>query len=373
MKIDWKKEISLPKRRREGSTSKPSRRSINGPDISVPKPLADLYADLRDRRLLPVVGLLIVAIIAAPILLSGKGGHEEPIPEVGAIPTAEGGASQGDFSVVPAATGLRDYKKRLAHREALNPFRQPHGATQAPTSPEGESAASGQSGEPGSESGSSESGGEPRASSSFESGEETVTVEVGGVTKEVPVSTVEKESEKENGKETAGGKKPAHHEASEPTEAESTPAEEKTETSTPGESSTPKSPAHPDEPSNGGSGDKGSDSTPAAQPEVVGFTIAAEVGFVPHTSEKTKIAPMTKLPNAKHPVVLYLGLSKDHKRALFLMTSNVTAYYGGHCALDKQACQLVEVKPGKGVTFAYGYGDSRYKVHLKRIVPTVKG
>src|SRR6185503_11944169 len=105
---------------------------------------------------------------------------------------------------------------------------------------------------------------------------------------------------------------------------------------------------------------------------VVGYAIDAEAGFVPKTTEKTGIAPMTKLPNKKHPLVLFIGLSQNHKRALFLMTSNVTAYYGGHCALDKQACQLVEVAPGKGIIFSAGYGNTRYKLHLKRIVPVVK-
>ncbi len=39
--------------------------------------------------------------------------------------------------------------------------------------------------------------------------------------------------------------------------------------------------------------------------------------------------------------------------------------------VDKQACQLLELKPGNSATFAYGYGDSRYKLTLKKIVPVV--
>ena len=45
------------------------------PDFKVPAFVSDLYYDLRDRRLLPLVGLVLVAIVAVPFLLSG--GSEE--------------------------------------------------------------------------------------------------------------------------------------------------------------------------------------------------------------------------------------------------------------------------------------------------------
>ena len=49
--------------------------------------LKDLYRDLRDRRLLPVVIALAVAIVAVPFLL---GGGSEPVP-----PTAPAAATSG--------------------------------------------------------------------------------------------------------------------------------------------------------------------------------------------------------------------------------------------------------------------------------------
>jgi hypothetical protein len=318
MKIDWKKKISLPKL---------SRPSLGAPDLHAPKFLSDLYADLRDRHLLPLVALLVVAIIAAPILLSGKGGKEEPAAIAPA--SVEGETKDAGLTVVAAENGLRDYKRRLAHRAALNPFRRP---------PEPESAGGGSTGE--STSSAAGSGAEGESGSTSSSGESVVKTTVGGVTTETigsptsqgPVEQPHRKHHKSSQTESIGG--------------EATEASESTEP-------TPSAAAE----------------TAAVQGEVVGYTIDAEAGFVPTTSEKTGIAPMTKLPNKKHPLVLYMGLSKDHKRALFLMTSNVTAYYGGHCALDKQACQLVEVQPGKGVTFAAGYGETRYKLHLKKIVP----
>jgi hypothetical protein len=398
VKIDLKKEISLPKPRkpslpsapklsRKGGGEKPSRRSMGGPELHAPKFLTDLYADLRDRRLLPLVVLLVAAMIAAPILLPGVGSHEEE--EAAPVVSVSGGeseASDATLTVVPAESGLRDYKKRLAHRAPLNPFRHAPGESASShkegegSKPEGGSSPSGPEGE-------NESG--PSESPTVTFHEETVTKTVGGVTTEVPASVAEpgpveqphKPHHKSNNSEAGESGSEA---ATGPTEsAESKPPAapvETTEPTTPAAPTKPAEPTHtestptesaeasPKESSTTHTASEPAASESAPQP-IVGYTIDAEAGFVPHTTEKTELAPMTKLPNAKHPLVLFMGLSKDHKRALFLMTSNVTAYYGGHCALDKSSCQLVEVQAGKGVTFADGYGESRYKVHLKRIVP----
>ena len=43
---------------------------IKLPDLKVPAPLVDLYYDLRERHLLPLVAVLLVAIVAVPIALS---------------------------------------------------------------------------------------------------------------------------------------------------------------------------------------------------------------------------------------------------------------------------------------------------------------
>lgn len=361
MKVDWKKEIKLPSLRGMGrpSIGSPSRGrpSIGGPELRAPKVLVDLYADLRDRRLLPLVALLLVAIVAAPILLNKKGDSEEA-PALTPAVAAGAEAADATFTVVPAEPGLRDYEKRLRHRTPLDPFRRsPEGRENAAKASNGSSAGVTQTGP-------------TTTGTATGSPEPTATIRIGDVTREVPASSVETVStEPTRAESTKTESGPA-----ESTKTESTPAPEPggTPTAEPHESTLPAStppapPANEAQPSTGSESSKPAEAKPSSA--IVGYTIDAEAGFVPHTAEKTDLAPMTKLPNPKHPLVLYMGLSKDHKRALFLMTSNVTAYYGGHCALDKQSCQLVEVKPGKGITFADGYGETRYKVHLKRIVP----
>jgi len=94
------------------------------PDLRVPPFLRDLFYDLHDRRLLPLVGLVLVAIVAVPILLGGDAEipPEPPAPAPASVSAVDLGA--GDLTVVRAAPGLRDYRKRLSGRGPTDPFKQ---------------------------------------------------------------------------------------------------------------------------------------------------------------------------------------------------------------------------------------------------------
>src|SRR4051794_27814087 len=92
------------------------------PDLKVPAFLVDLYWDLRDRHLLPLVGLAIVAIVAVPFLLSG-GAESESTPGVsslGAPPSPE--SNPTNLTVVQAKPGLRVPGKRLRNDHPTDPF-----------------------------------------------------------------------------------------------------------------------------------------------------------------------------------------------------------------------------------------------------------
>ncbi len=261
MKLELPK-MKMPKRRSGSSAVKP------------PKFAGDLYSDLRDRRLLPLIAVLVVAIAATPFLLGGGGDKSTPRPPVAA--TSSVAPTRASFAVVPAPAVLRDYHKRLAHRQASDPFDNPN----------------------------------------------------------APQAAAEEDGSK-------GG------EGSSETSAEEAPAD-------------------------AGSTEAKTTTKVVVQDQVLGYTIDTRAGFVGYVKPKQGIEPATKLPSAKNPVVVFVGLNKAKTGALFLMSSNVTAYYGkGRCAVDKQACQLLELKPGKSATFAYGYGESRYKVYLHKIVPVI--
>jgi hypothetical protein len=95
-------------------------------ELKVPQVLQDLYLDLRDRRLLPVIALVIVAIAAVPFLL---GESEKPPKPIAPSPGASGpSAREASLTVLPAEPGLREPSKRLAHRAPKNPFNQQYTA-----------------------------------------------------------------------------------------------------------------------------------------------------------------------------------------------------------------------------------------------------
>jgi hypothetical protein len=95
------------------------------PDLKAPAVVADLYYDLRDRRLLPLIALVAVAIVATPFLLGQDSEVTEPPPVPAAIQALKesGGERTATLTVVEAKPGLRDYRKRLRGREPLDPFR----------------------------------------------------------------------------------------------------------------------------------------------------------------------------------------------------------------------------------------------------------
>lgn len=104
--------------------------------------IKDLWRDLRDKRLLPVIALLVVALVAVPVLL---GGDDEAAPTPG-VATAPGSASEAPEAepvVLVDVPTIRDYNERLSQFKRQNPFRQqytdlPKSAQQALEEQEGD-------------------------------------------------------------------------------------------------------------------------------------------------------------------------------------------------------------------------------------------
>jgi hypothetical protein len=277
--------MKLPELKRTKSKPGTTRQGLQPPKI-----FGDLYADLRDRRLLPLVALLVVAIAAVPFLL---GETDKSVPEVPPVQPAKT-RPEASFSVVPASVGLRAYRKRLGYRVARDPFA---------------------------------SGAEKNKSSSQsrakESSEGSASVE-SGATESVESAVAE-------------------------------PLIPSSESSNSGEADSTTTKANV-----------------VVKNQVIGYGVNASLGFIGHVKPRKEIAPMTKLPSPKNPVVVYVGPNDANTGAIFLMTNNVSAFYGGgRCKLGGQVCQLLELKAGKSATFAYGYGEARYKVYLNKVVPLV--
>lgn len=316
--------------------------TVSGP--RVPTFLADIYWDLRDRHLLALVALAIVAIAAVPFLLGG-GSEEQPAVTAGAASgAAELAVQEGEQStlqVVEAHPGLREYSKRLANRTPHNPF-QPKGG---PPSLAGAKLNQ----PPGAESPSAETsaaGGGASGSSTGSAGESVSA--------------------------------PSSHAASSPSSAAASP---------------PSPPASsPPVRSHGGGG--GSTGGPAGAPtqggapttHVTFFTAAIDVrisrsGGRSDSSREAngdakimrKVLPLTPLPGSKEPVVTFMGLSHKGKPLLLVSTHVLSLFGEAKCASGDQICQLLEVEPGFPVTFVYGLNEVHWHVKVLKVEPVVTG
>jgi hypothetical protein len=101
-----------------------------GGNVKMPAFLDDLFYDLRERRLLAPLALLLVAIVAVPFVLGSSSEETGPAAGTGAAVPPVLETSKAKLTVVEAQPGLRDYRKRLAGREPTNPFKQHYAGAQ---------------------------------------------------------------------------------------------------------------------------------------------------------------------------------------------------------------------------------------------------
>jgi hypothetical protein len=253
-------------------------------ELKVPSFLLDLYYDLRDRHLLPLAILLIVAIIVVPIALSRSSGSGDTESSESAIASPSTAGGQSGQLIARSAPGLRDYRRRLARLHAKDPFNQQYT-------------------------------GKGQSSSSSTAGE-------GGSSETPPVTE------------------------------------------------TPES------------------SPPTAQPEgtpgpgkLTYFSYAIDVRVVPGSpqegpSEKSagkatvrhNLPELTMLPGRETPAVIYMGSTRDAKKALMLVSSDVKAIFGdAKCVLGSESCELLAMEPGVPETFVYGGNGRTFKIELLKI------
>ncbi len=288
------------------------------PELKVPDFVADLYWDLRDRHLLPLIALGVVAIAAVPFLL-GAGSETPPAEPAAGAATASAEAEAAEaasLTVVEAKPGLRDYRKRLADRSPTDPFKQRY------TAPSTEGAELGSQTE-----GSSSTAGTVTTSSSGSSTSGTTTTTSSGS----PPST-----SSPSGSPSSGGGDGKPHLTFFTWAIDVRISK---------------------------SGGKDASPDDSQEPSV-----------------KHKVLPQTALPGHKAPVVTYLGLSrkaaeKHHAaKALLLVSDDVKSISGEtECASGGEVCQLLEVEPGFPITFVYGANETHYTIKVLKIELVVTG
>jgi len=81
----------------------------------------DVVYDLRGRRLLPVVILLLVALVAAPVLIS-RGFSDSAASSLQATAGTVPSTPETESAVVTYSPGIRNYKQRLNDLPSKDPF-----------------------------------------------------------------------------------------------------------------------------------------------------------------------------------------------------------------------------------------------------------
>jgi hypothetical protein len=293
-------------------------------DLHVPNFLYDLYYDLKERHLLPLVVLLLVAMVAAPIYFKKKSTpDDEPVTTAPAVATESDASTGATLTVAQSRPGLRDPHRRLKHAHALDPFASPAAASSASAEPSGEGAAPGE-GEPSTPVASAPtetaaSGGE---SSSPPSYEPLVPVEI-----HVPPTSSSSGHAETSGGESTGKAQPQYASEAIDVRIVSVPA-----------SSTDSGPKHPK----------------------------------PKAQVRRDLPELTMLPARATPAVTYMGVSKDGKKALLLVSSDVASIFGeAKCIVGSQSCQLLALEPQMPETFVYGPHERTYRIELLKISRTV--
>jgi hypothetical protein len=302
-------------------------------EIKVPDFLLDLYYDLKERHLLPVVGVLLIAIVVVPIALTQSGSTEEETPiSGGAIAGASSAEGSGQL-VAQSAPRLRKYQRRLAHLTAKDPFvrhyvereaKQPEESTSSSTETESASSESSGSTEPEFTESSPSSSESPVDTSpsptpgnpSNPGGPEGAPTNLKWYSYAIDVRVVSHGSASASASVSTSTVASASAESEPPAETES-----ENESSTEGKSSV-----------------------------------------------RHNLPELTMLPSRSTPALIYMGSTKDGKKALMLVSSDVKAIFGdAQCVLGSQSCELLAMEPELPETIVYGNTGKTYTIELRKI------
>jgi len=287
---------------------------LKAPEVKAPDFVADVYHDLRDRRLLPLIALVVVAIVATPLLLGDKSETTLPPQAAGAIEALkEASEEPATLTVVEAKPGLRDYRRRLRGRTPTDPFAQRYTQSVLKGAKLNEQQSKSSSG--------GKSEGDSTSTTDGGSGE-------GGSTGGAP-----------SGGNGGGGN---------------------------GKSG-----------GSGGGKTTGPVLYTFAVNLTITHSSGSEAEGDKKKGEpdkRTRVLPTTVLPGKKKQVVTYLGLSPKSRKPLFLISDEVTGVFGdGKCVSGTDRCQLIELEPGFPELFEYGEGGDRYSIKVTKVELVLKG
>ncbi len=274
-------------------------------NVRPPQFLANVYRDLRDRRLLLPVVLLAVALVAVPVLLKSHA-------KTSTMPATSTTVKASDTAAVPAVVtqklGVTNYRKRLNQLQSKDPFHAPPSA-------------------------------------------DAVTNRV----KNASITDANIPSTSSTGSNSTSSSSTSTT-LSTPSTSSTTPATGGTSaTSSPSVSSTP--------PSSGGSTPQ-----PPTKPtfHLYTYRVAVKVGEPGKLSDRPEVSSLALLPSKSRPILSFL--EANGKQALFLVSSDVDSVKGdGRCVPKPASCQYIIMRAGDKASFHYAPGNKRFNLVLKDI------
>lgn len=280
------------------------------PEARVPDFLFDLYYDLKERHLLPLVVVLAISVVVVPIALSHATGSGSAGEEEAALATPSVAPSRAStLAVARSAPGLRDYRRRLRDAHALDPFR-----TQAKSA--------------------------EAAAASAEGGTEPGVISEGSSAPAVTEPTA-------GSPESPAASSPSYSLPSETSDSSiAGPAVTKYASNTL---------------------DVRIVTVPASAEGNARSSRAK-----PAAKVRRGLPELTMLPNRETPAAIFMGTSSNGKKALLLVSSDVQSIFGdGQCVIGSSTCQLLALEAGVPETFVYGAQARTYRIEILKIEKTL--
>ena len=86
-----------------------------------------------------------------------------------------------------------------------------------------------------------------------------------------------------------------------------------------------------------------------------------------------EVEPSSPVPDKNAPVLTYLGVDSEAKKALMLVSLEATSLLGDNeCVSGSSVCQIIALEPKSAEVVEFGEAGTRYKFELLDIEP-VKG
>jgi hypothetical protein len=116
----------------------------------------------------------------------------------------------------------------------------------------------------------------------------------------------------------------------------------------------------------GGSDNSGSKPRPS---RFFAFRVSVAVGPAGKLTERNSVKRLAFLPGENRPLVAFIGVTEDAKRAIFAVSDDVSSVRGdGRCVPRRGACNFLELKRGDKATLRYApERDRAFNLKLRGI------